>query len=113
MGMSSRPQSQRSGAQRRGADAQAMRGNQSRTRNTLKSDRDNTMSTKPVAQKDQYGSRHNEDDLKKHQKQRGRAAAGGKPNLEFRESGQDVQPDRGARNKQPGSRTRKSGSAEK
>ena len=35
---------------------------------------------------------------------------GGKQDLAFRESAQDLQPDRGERNKKPGRRTRKSGS---
>jgi hypothetical protein len=105
---SRRPQPQRSSVQNRGTDAQGQRGQQVRSRNTLKSDRDNTQSTKPAATRDRYGSRHNEDDIKKHQRQLGRPAPG--QNLAFRESAQDTQPDRGARNKQPGGRRPKSGS---
>ena len=108
MGMSSRPQSQRSSNQTRGTDARSQRGQQARSRNTLKSDRDNTMSTKPVAQRDQYGSRHNADDIKGNQKRRGRTAGA---NLEQRESAQDLQPNRGGANKLPGRRRRNSGSA--
>jgi hypothetical protein len=109
--MSSRPQSQRSSQQKRGTDARSQRGQQSRVRNTLKSDRDNTMSVKPAARRDQFGSRHHADDLKAHQ--RGKAAPGGKQDLSFRESAQDTQPDRGGRNKLPGGRGRKSGAANK
>jgi hypothetical protein len=110
MGISSRPQSQRSPQQNRGTDARSQRGQQARVRNTLKSDRDNTMSTKPVAQRDQYGSRHNEDDVKGHQKQRGRRANPAEQNFKQRESAQDTQPNRGGANKLPGRRRRKSGS---
>lgn len=108
MGRSTRPQSQRSSQQTRGTDTRSQRGQQSRTRNTLKSDRDNTQSTKPTAKRDQYGSRHNEDDIKIHQRQRGRPT--GEQNTVARESAQDTQPDRGGKNKLPGSRRRKSGS---
>jgi hypothetical protein len=110
MGMSSRPQSQRSPQQNRGTDTRSQRGQQARVRNTLKSDRDNTMMTKPVAQRDQYGSRHNEDDMKGNQKRRGRVSNPAEQNFAQRESAQDIQPDRGGRNKLPGRRRRKSGS---
>ena len=112
MGRSTRPQSQPSGNQQRGTDVRATRGQTARVRDQLKSDRDNTQSTKPAAVIDQFGSRHNEDDVKTHQRQRGRPAPGGS-NLAFRESAQDFPPDRGQRNKVEGRRTRKSGTPRK
>lgn len=105
MGTSSRPQSQRSPQQKRGTDARSQRGKQARVRNTLKSDRDNTMSTKVVAQRDEHGSRHNNDDRKANQRRLGRTTG---QNLSQRESAQDIQPDRGGANKLPGRRRAKS-----
>ncbi|HVT81648.1 MAG TPA: hypothetical protein VHM90_13455, partial [Phycisphaerae bacterium] len=61
------------------------------------------------AQRDQFGSRHNDDDVKTAQRQHGRPR--GRQDLGFRESAQDTQPTRGARNKIPGRRRRDSGSA--
>jgi len=112
MGRSTRPQSQRSGSQKRGTDARATRGQTARVRDQLKSDRTDMPSAKPAAVLDQFGSRHNEDNVVQHQRQRGRPARGGQ-NLAFRESGQDIQPDRGERNKAAGRRTRKSGNPRK
>jgi hypothetical protein len=81
-----------------------------RTRDHLKSDRDAMAGGNPAAQRDQYGSRHNADDVKAAQRQHGRPR--GRQDLAFRESAQDVQPDRGRANKMPGGRGAKpSGSA--
>src|SRR5437867_1645156 len=101
MGNSTRPQSQRSGAQSRGTDVGAKRGGQGRSRNTLKSNKDNL-----IARRDRYGSRHNEDDIKAQERRLGRPAG---RDLAFREAGQDTQVNRGAKNKLPGRRNRRSG----
>ena len=103
-----RSQSQRGSSQARGTDVRSQRGQQSRVRNTLKHDRDANMPANPAAQRDNFGSRHNADNVKSSQRARGRKKG---PNLAQRESAQDTQPNRGAKNKQPGRRTRKSGSA--
>ena len=71
MGISSRPQSQRNSNQSRGTDARAMRGTVAKNKDQLKSRRVENMAGKPAAQLDQYGSRHNDDNLKKEQRRAG------------------------------------------
>jgi hypothetical protein len=87
-----------------------MRGTTAKNKDNLKSDRKARAAANPVAQQDQFGSHHNEDNIKKEQRRKGRTSG---QNLAQRESGQDTQRNRGGANKQPGSRTRKSGSAER
>jgi len=100
---------QRNSANSRGTDALATRGRTARNRDQLKSDRDAMAAGNPAARLDQFGSRHNADDVKAAQRQHG--GPGGRSDLQFRESAQDTQPNRGERNKLPGRRRRKSGSA--
>jgi len=102
----SRPQSKRTPTPTRGNEAQNHRGKQAHTRSTLKSDRTSNMSGNPTAQRDEHGSRHNADNIKSQQKKAGRQPGS---NLAQRESAQDIQPNRGAKNKLPGRRTRNSG----
>ncbi len=108
--MRMQPQSQRNSNQSRGTDARAMRGTTAKNKDNLKSDRKARAAANPVAQQDQFGSRHNADNIKAEQVKKGRRPG---QNLAQRESGQDTQRNRGGANKLPGSRTRKSGSAEK
>ena len=61
------------------------------------------MSAKPATVKDQYGSRHNQDSVKVHQKEMERLRGERKrvgADLSLRESGQDLQPNRGLKNKE-------------
>src|SRR4051812_14531719 len=74
-------------------------------RSDLRSDRDRQA---PNAKRDQFGSAHNEDDVKAQQRRLGRPS--GKQDLAFRESGQDLRAATGGRNKKEGRRKRKSGS---
>lgn len=104
--MSSKPQSQRS-SKAQGKSAGAERGTHARNKNELKSDRDNTLSIKAGANKDQFGSGHNADARKI--RQRKVDQPGGAQDLAFRESAQDVAPVRGKANRGRGSRTPKTG----
>ncbi|MCL2647695.1 MAG: hypothetical protein FWD61_11915 [Phycisphaerales bacterium] len=69
----------------------------------LKSDRDATMGRNPAITQDQYGSRHNKDEVKLSQRRVGWPRE--KQDLPFRESSQDVRTgSRGERNRMPGRR---------
>jgi hypothetical protein len=103
----SQPQSQRNSNQSRGADARANRGNTAKNKDTLKSDRTSSMAANPAAQKDQFGSRHNADHVKKEQRRTGRP--GFKSDSAFRESAQDTRTGKGAKNRQPGRRSKSHG----
>jgi hypothetical protein len=105
MGISSRPQSQRSGNQSRGTDVRAMRGTNSKNKDTLKADRTNNMAGKPAAQKDQFGSRHNNDNITKEQRRAG--TPNGPSDLAFRESAQETRGTTGKKNRMPPTRKRK------
>ena len=85
-----------------------VRMNRPQNKNHLKSDRDSTMSRNPAVREDQYGSKHNADEVKASQRQRGRP--GGKHDLSFRESSQDSRTNgRGVKNKLPGRRFKQRG----
>jgi hypothetical protein len=79
--------------------------NRPQNKNSLKSDRDSTMSRNPAVRQDQFGSRHNADDVKTTQRQRGRPSAAGTSDLAFRESAQDSRTPHSAKNKSPGRRS--------
>lgn len=85
----------------------ARRGKNARVRDQLKSDTDETLGTKPAANLDQYGSRHNQDKVKRDQRRLEKPK--GKQDLAFRESAQELRAHRGERNKEPGRRHRSSG----
>jgi len=85
---SSRPQPQRDSNSSGGTDVRSRRGTTAKNKDKLKSDHDRTMSAKPAARKDEFGSDHNADHRVAAQVRKGREK--GRANLEFRESGQDV-----------------------
>lgn len=91
----------------RGTDARSKRGTRTKNKDELSSDRDNTMSVKPAANKDEFGSRHNQDMRKAEQYRMGREK--GWQNSSFRESAQDERAATGKRNKTGTRRTPKSG----
>lgn len=91
----------------RGTDVRATRGTKSRNKDKLKSDRDRTMSAKPGAHRDEFGSEHNVDDRKTAQRRKGRQ--GGRQNLNQRERPQDVREETHPRNKEAGRRRPKVG----
>ncbi len=111
MAMSSKPQTQRGSKQSSTSGTRTKHGTSAHNKDALRSDRSNTMSEKPAEKKDQFGSAHNKDAVKTSQRTRGQP--GGKQDLAFRESGQDTAPVRGAANRRPGSRSKKSGTAKK
>jgi hypothetical protein len=92
-------------------NSQSRRGRNAKNKDNLRSDRDDTMSAKPAARKDQFGSHHNEDNRKIHQRQLGRPPKGGH-DLSFRESAQDLQPDRDG-DKTPSDRRRPKSASQK
>lgn len=99
-----------------GRAAKAPSGHTGHNKNELKHDHDARAAANPAAQKDQFGSRHNADSLKKEQRKTTKPA--GKSDLAFRESAQDVEPVRGlakaakkGKEKGRARRTPKSGSA--
>ncbi|HVX86991.1 MAG TPA: hypothetical protein VH253_19560 [Phycisphaerae bacterium] len=101
-------QSQRNSSRSRGADTRALRGATARNKDKLKHDHDARAAINPEAQQDQFGSRHNRDNIKAEQRRKGRPHG---PNLAARESAQDIQPNRGKANKKgPARRGRKSSS---
>jgi hypothetical protein len=110
MGMT-RPQSQRDSNQSRGTDARAKRGLRAKNKDRLKSDRQENMAGKPGANKDQYGSRHNRDEVTSQQAVFGKPR--GKQDYGFREGPQETRRVTGERNREPGRRRQKSGTAKK
>ena len=101
--MAIRSQSQRpTTKQASGTTPRAQRAVTAKNKDALKSDRQENMAGKPGAQKDQFGSHHNHDKLKTQQRVAG--TPGGKSDLAFRESPQEIRPERGAKNRQPGRR---------
>jgi hypothetical protein len=101
-------QSPRSSNEYRGADARALRGSTARNKDKLKHDHDARAAMNPEAQQDQFGSRHNRDDIKAEQRRKGRPHG---RNLAARESAQDTQPDRGRANKKGPARRRQKSSS--
>ena len=100
----------RNGSCSRGTNAPATRGAAARNKDHLKSDRAATMADNPPAQRDSFGSRHNEDKITKRQRKVAGPHHAGR-DTGFRESAQDTQRNRGAANKKgTGRRHRKSGS---
>lgn len=91
----------------RSSDVQARRGKNARVRDQLKSDTDETVGTKPAAQQDQFGSRHNQDKVKRDQRRTEKPR--GKQDVAFRESAQELPPKRGEKNREPGRRQEHSG----
>jgi hypothetical protein len=83
-----------------------MRGTTAKNKDRLKPDRQKNMAGKPAANKDQFGSRHNEDAITKEQR-RGGGPAIGRQDFAFRESAQDTRKGRGAKNRMPSGRKRK------
>jgi hypothetical protein len=110
MGMT-RPQSQRDSNQSRGTDARGIRGTRAKNKDRLKSDRQENMAGKPGANKDQFGSRHNRDEITSQQKTFGKPR--GKQDYGVRESPQQTRKVTGAKNREPGSRQPKSGNSPK
>jgi hypothetical protein len=85
-----------------------MRGTTAKNKDHLKSDRKARAAANPAAQQDQFGSRHNEDNIKNEQRKKGRTSGGGQ-NFGLRESAQDTQRNRGGANKKgPARRGQKS-----
>jgi hypothetical protein len=106
-----RPQSQRDSNQSRGIDARNTRGLRAKNKDRLKSDRQENMAGKPGANKDQYGSRHNRDEITSQQKVFGKPR--GKQDYGFREGPQKTRKATGEKNREPGGRRPKSGNSPK